>query len=131
MQSQLINYKNSNPPTIGKFIRYFMSILFSSYIGVGIIRSKTHHYMRRRKYILEIPNNNLYNNILYHEKPVSKNICKSEGNQDKPISILECITSSKKYIWKKGYEKKKLFKQVSLVLIKKFSLVHRGTQISP
>ena len=27
--------------------------------------------------------------IIYHENPVSKNICKSEGNQDKSISILE------------------------------------------
>ena len=58
--------------------------------------------------------------IVYYENPIFKNICKSEGNQDKPISILE---SWNIYIYiyeKKGYEKKNSLKLVSLVLKKNF-----------
>ena len=44
--------------------------------------------------------------IVYHENPISKNIFKSDGNQDKPISILE---SWNIYIYMKKRAMKKKF----------------------
>lgn len=48
-----------------------------------------------------------------------------------PFPSLNVLPLVKNIYEKRAMKKKKLFKHVSLVLIKKFSLVHRGTQISP
>lgn len=48
-----------------------------------------------------------------------------------PFPSLNVLPLVENIYEKRAMKKKNSFKQVSLVLIKKFSLVHRGTQISP